>query len=71
MQWLFKKYLILWALIVVKFIPTLSGWRQHEMQYSYILQHPLSLQVSQANLLVLSDPVLQHPEDITSDLEHT
>ena len=41
------------------------------MQYSYILQHPLSLHVSQANFLVLSEPVLQHPEDNKSDLEQT
>lgn len=54
-----------------KLLLTLSGWRQQDIQYSYILQHPFSLQVSQVNLFVFSEPVLQQPDGIKSDLEHT
>lgn len=39
------------------------------MQYSYILQQPVLLHVSQAKRLVFSDSVLQHPDGRTSNLE--
>lgn len=63
-----------WLAIVSRFFKkcliTLSGCKQQEMQYSYILQHPVSLHVSQAKRFVFSEFVLQQPDDITSDLEH-
>jgi len=53
------------------YILTLSGCKQHDIQYSYMLQHPFSLQVSQEYRFVVSESVLQQPLDKMSVREQT